>query len=287
MENNTENIQDQETIVSEEEIAAQERAEKIKAARKDMIAGALWCVGGLLFTYLSYYFAKSGATYTVATGAILWGGIEGIKGLVAYLIQLKKDGDSLKFRKSLCYGIVGIAAVVGLAVYGWRFVHKDDLKPLAKEQTVNCPVGLTFTFPSGCEAVEEDFVDETDSTFAYYYYSTSSADIVYNVNVIEGLADTTGNGNYLYSEQYYHDSSVDYYGEGNILKEGWLDLNGIQAYKTSGISSVDDFVENTYELVFNSLHITVACLYPGKELNPDAEAAADGFVRSIIFDKVI
>ncbi len=55
------------------------------AAKKSIIRGALWCVGGLIVTVVSYGEASGsrGGTYVVAWGAILFGGIRFIRGLMA------------------------------------------------------------------------------------------------------------------------------------------------------------------------------------------------------------
>jgi hypothetical protein len=53
-------------------------------AGRNIMFGALWCVGGTLFTVLSYQMASEhpgGGTYFIAWGAILFGGIQLLKGL--------------------------------------------------------------------------------------------------------------------------------------------------------------------------------------------------------------
>jgi hypothetical protein len=53
-------------------------------AGRNMLFGALWCVGGTLFTVWSYQSASQGSgggTYFIAWGAILFGGIQFLKGL--------------------------------------------------------------------------------------------------------------------------------------------------------------------------------------------------------------
>jgi len=53
-------------------------------AGKNMLFGALWCIGGTLFTMASYQMASEhsgGGTYFIAWGAILFGGIQFLKGL--------------------------------------------------------------------------------------------------------------------------------------------------------------------------------------------------------------
>lgn len=50
-------------------------------ANHDMVVGALWCIGGGLVTALTYSVAQGGGTYLVCWGAIIFGGIQFLKGL--------------------------------------------------------------------------------------------------------------------------------------------------------------------------------------------------------------
>ena len=60
-------------------------AEKTKAlARKNMISGALWCIGGIVVTVITYNSASGGGTYVVAWGAILFGFIQLIQGIYQF-----------------------------------------------------------------------------------------------------------------------------------------------------------------------------------------------------------
>lgn len=59
-----------------EELEYQRAQEKKAHARKDMIYGALWCVGGTIFTVADTGF--------IFWGAILFGGIQFFKGLANY-----------------------------------------------------------------------------------------------------------------------------------------------------------------------------------------------------------
>jgi hypothetical protein len=53
--------------------------------KKNMLYGALWCVGGTVVTVVSYTaVAESGGTYIVAWGAILFGAIQFIKGVYQF-----------------------------------------------------------------------------------------------------------------------------------------------------------------------------------------------------------
>ena len=55
---------------------------KLEAAKKNLLYGGLWCLGGLIFTGISYAAASNGGTYVIATGAIVVGGLQFIKGII-------------------------------------------------------------------------------------------------------------------------------------------------------------------------------------------------------------
>jgi hypothetical protein len=55
-----------------------------QVAQKNMTVGALWCVGGLVVTIGTYLAAASGGTYFVTWGAILFGGIQLMRGIAQY-----------------------------------------------------------------------------------------------------------------------------------------------------------------------------------------------------------
>lgn len=59
----------------------QYKQEKKEAGNKNMLYGALWCVGGLLVTFLTYSAASNGGTYVVAWGAVIFGAIQFFKGV--------------------------------------------------------------------------------------------------------------------------------------------------------------------------------------------------------------
>ena len=60
---------------------------RTKAAKKNMLYGALWCIGGIVVTVVTLGMAmEGGGTYIVAWGAIVFGAIQFFRGL----IQLNK-----------------------------------------------------------------------------------------------------------------------------------------------------------------------------------------------------
>lgn len=59
-----------------------------QSAFKNIIAGALWCVGGIAVTAVTYNMASSGGggRYVIAWGAVVFGGLQ----FMAGLLQLAK-----------------------------------------------------------------------------------------------------------------------------------------------------------------------------------------------------
>jgi hypothetical protein len=52
------------------------------AGRKNMLYGSLWCAGGVAATAATYRAAGDGGTFVIAWGAMLFGGIQFIRGLL-------------------------------------------------------------------------------------------------------------------------------------------------------------------------------------------------------------
>ncbi|MGE0328513.1 MAG: hypothetical protein AB7K71_09235 [Polyangiaceae bacterium] len=52
-----------------------------EAGKSNMTKGALWCIGGLIVTAITYSAAAGGGTYVVTWGAIIFGAIQFFKGV--------------------------------------------------------------------------------------------------------------------------------------------------------------------------------------------------------------
>lgn len=53
-------------------------------AKSDVIQGLFWMIGGIIFTGVTYAIADAGGTYFVAWGAVIFGGIQFLRGLATY-----------------------------------------------------------------------------------------------------------------------------------------------------------------------------------------------------------
>jgi hypothetical protein len=60
-----------------------EKVTAIETANHNMLVGGLWCGGGLLVTALSYAGSSNGGGYVFAWGAIIFGGVQFFRGLLA------------------------------------------------------------------------------------------------------------------------------------------------------------------------------------------------------------
>ena len=285
------NAADEESIVETNEYVNQE--DLLKKARRNIIAGLIWCIGGILVTYLTYYFAKPGASYTVAYGAIIYGAIQAVGGWGDYLGYTKKQEDNTKHRKVLLYGILGIIGVIILAIGGWKFSHKDDFKPLSKEQIVKYdPTGISFTIPSKYEKVKFYEQAETDSSYLYVKWSSVGENSMIIVEEIDGKIPASISIIDEYEEELF--SSVSDYCTGNFIKgPSFVELEGKRFYKYIAPSTIGDgFVSIVYNLIDDRSLITTEVLYlPPKKTNTDPttlvssltamEEIADRFVSGI------
>ncbi|MFQ7502128.1 MAG: hypothetical protein ACLRMJ_01485 [Alistipes finegoldii] len=107
--------------VTAENSADGNRSQKMAEAKKNLLAGALWCVGGLAFSFLSYYFATAGGRYVVATGAIIWGAIQAIKGLVVILKIQHQEGRFTAFWRTAALAACSLAALLYLGQLSVRW----------------------------------------------------------------------------------------------------------------------------------------------------------------------
>jgi hypothetical protein len=79
--------QDTASTVIENVFRSRKKAHR-EAGARNIIVGAAWCVGGIAVTALTYELASGGGVFVVAWGAILFGGIQFIKGLGQLAINL-------------------------------------------------------------------------------------------------------------------------------------------------------------------------------------------------------
>lgn len=65
--------------------AESESVPLVEVYRRKMISGALWAIGGVAVTAITYEAARDGGVYIIAWGAMLFGAWDFIRGLFGYL----------------------------------------------------------------------------------------------------------------------------------------------------------------------------------------------------------
>jgi hypothetical protein len=80
-------------LAAEYETSPEGREELRKKASNRILYGFLWLLGGIIATSVSYESASGGGTYSVFYGAIIWGVIDMIRGIIG-VSQYSGQGDS-------------------------------------------------------------------------------------------------------------------------------------------------------------------------------------------------
>ena len=135
--------------VTAENSADGNRSQKMAEAKKNLLAGALWCVGGLAFSFLSYYFATAGGRYVVATGAIIWGAIQAIKGLVVILKIQHQEGRFTAFWRTAALAACSLAALLYLGQLSVRLAGGEEMQVVDTEQIYTGAQGIKAKIPAG------------------------------------------------------------------------------------------------------------------------------------------
>ena len=268
---------------SEEELAVLEGAQRLKEARKDIMAGTLWCVGGLLVTYLTYYFAKSGGTYTVAYGAVVYGAFQGLKGLWNYLREMKSQGRDDKFRKGLLLGLLSVVAVIGLGIGGWKFSHRYDYTPVDHPQVIACePAGTTFTIPAGYAEAMSFESEETDSTYSQLsWFAADTVSTIFVETTVGCVPDSIHVVDAL--EGYFCERDANLV-DGLLSGPDNLDLGSIRVRKSVVKDPDEDGqIVILYDILNRNSLISVSWGYEGPERISRLEARADDFIRNMQF----
>ena len=247
-------------------------AASLAEAKKNIIAGLLWCVGGLAFSFISYYFTEAGGRYVIATGAVLWGAWQAISGLYLWLKIKYSAREYTAFWRMLAAAVCAALLIGYLTVLSTQLVSGEGELPLLDtEQTCDCPdLGLRIRIPAGYTAFEETMEPETDSTYARYTMYVLDGEWEFNIDAlqdalgpdVESIAD-------LADYCAIRDSS--YYDGGIIKASRPFASNGIDMLRSEGRrTDYPGFVFSNYDLKQGQSLITVGISYPSKEYGKTA-----------------
>ncbi|WP_418992326.1 hypothetical protein [Alistipes sp.] len=165
-------------------------ANELAEARKNLLAGAAWCLGGLAFSFGSYYFTQAGGRYFVATGAVIWGAVQAGKGLLSWMQIQRRNGRFAALTGMAAAAACGLAAVVCLLLLSSQLGSGSQAERLDEPQRYTLSeAGLRIVIPAGFTAFEVDRIAETDSTCAQHFLYTQDDLWEMNVTIVEGMLD--------------------------------------------------------------------------------------------------
>ncbi|WP_462353211.1 hypothetical protein [Alistipes timonensis] len=247
--------------------SAGQPAASLAEAKKNILAGLLWCVGGLAFSFISYYFTEAGGRYVIATGAVLWGAWQAITGLYIWLKIKYSAGEYTAFRRMLAAAVCTALLIGYLTVLSTQLVNGGGELPLLDtEQTYDCPdLGLRIRIPAGYTAVEEAAEPETDSTYARYTMYVLDGEWEFNIDALQNALSPDAESVTDISD--YCQSRDSAYYDGGIIKASRpFSSNGIDMLRSEGRrTEYPGFVFTTYDLKQGQSLITVGISYPANE----------------------
>lgn len=160
----------------------------LKEARSNIIAGLLWCAGGLAFSFLTYFFATEGGRYIIATGAIIWGILQACKGLFTWLKIKYQSKEYTAFWRMTGAAVCTIVAVGWLYSFSSRLLTGEEVAYLDNEQVyTNADAGIRFTVPAGYSRIEETTNPETEKTYATCRMSVWNDEIGFMIEGVHGF----------------------------------------------------------------------------------------------------
>lgn len=254
--------------------------ETLRTARRNMRVGLLWCIGGLAFTLLSYYFTQAGGRYVVATGAIVWGAIQALNGLIAYLRIMREHGERSACKRAIVLAVGTALAIGGLGYLSWRTVQADELPIVDREQAYDCPeLGIRFTLPAGLSEIVTDCREETDSTYALYQMSAWSDR---QSIMIEGTAGNLANEGIASVDEitdYLGAQAEEFFDAGLLGESEIVEIGDLRLLKHIGRrTEFPQWTTAMYDLVHRGSLLTFYIHAQG-ETAPEQEATA--FLRSV------
>ena len=251
--------------VTAENSADGNRSQKMAEAKKNLLAGALWCVGGLAFSFLSYYFATAGGRYVVATGAIIWGAIQAIKGLVVILKIQHQEGRFTAFWRTAALAACSLAALLYLGQLSVRLAGGEEMQVVDTEQIYTGAQGIKAKIPAGYTLLEETVQPETDETYAYYGFDTYNDRIGYSLGkVVDMIPEEITSVDEISDHCAQRDSA--FYTGGFIAPTQRTEIGGREMLCSEGYRTENpELVYAVYDMLYEGSLVTATFRYGKKD----------------------
>lgn len=244
-----------------------QRTEAMAEARKNLLAGVLWCAGGLAFSFITYYFTSAGGRYVVATGAIIWGAVQAVKGLAVILKTYYTEGRFSTFWRTAAIAVCSLAALVYLGQLSVGMLGGEELKLVETEQHYSCDsLGIRLHIPAGYTAIDANGEPETETTYAHYNISTYNRDIGFFIEGVIGFIDPQEVETAADLTEYCMSRDSVYYSAGIITSAREVEIGGRQMLNSEGrIKENPGLVYSVFDLVHGNTLVTVSFCYEEKD----------------------
>ncbi|WP_295990413.1 hypothetical protein [uncultured Alistipes sp.] len=258
-------------------------AEALCRARRDVRYGLLWCLGGLAVTLGSYWFAEEGGKYLMATGAIVWGAIQALRGVVNLLRLHYRRGERAAFRRTICTALA--AAIVG-GVAVWQAVKVtigEELRLVGHEQRIEIPaLRLRMAVPAGYTEVEYETTPETDTTYALHRASAWNERRCITVEGIEGMLRADSVTCVDEMDDYLRAQAEEFFDDGILGEPETVEIGGVRMMKHRGrVSRSPGYIYVFYDLAHDFSLVTLYFSYVAEVPDASVERQAEERLRQL------
>lgn len=265
-----------------EAAGATDPGEVLAGANRDIRNGLLWCGGGILLSFLSYYMAVEGGRYFVATGAVIWGAVQALRGFFARASELRRRGDRDGVLRTVGAAVAAAAGVALLATASYRFVHADDAVFEAGEQLYeNDSPKVRFVVPAGYSPLERTDEPETDENYAYHRMHSYDSHTAVGLELV-GLnpADGITVVDELLDGLRGQDST--FFDAGLLCEPELVELGGKRMLRRIGRREpTPGVVTVTYDLVHDNALVTFFFYYEGSAADPERVERGDALAAAL------
>lgn len=255
-------------------------------ARRSILFGLLWCVGGLVFSFVSYYITEAGGRYVVATGAILYGLFQAVGGAFRILRSLYRRGDRPGFVRMSVLSVAALVVLGGLTSLSVRMVSDDRVEILnSRQRIVSESPALQLPVPAGYTPVEVVEYEETDDSYARTCYYTWNDETSIGLEILRGCIDDDEVAEVGDMLDWFYDQNESYFSGGLLAEPEIVETGILPMLKRSGLRTDNpETVHVTFDLVCENSVVTLYYLYPGTEIDPGYDRMADELAAGFEFD---
>ena len=263
-----------------------ERAETelFKQAVAENIRATMW-VGGAAVTLLTYRMAEPGGRYFVATGALLWGLVELVRGFAKCIALRYRAGDRRAFRRTVAAAAAATVAVAATGLTTIRTVNDTDTAQelVRQEQRIDIPeLKMRITLPADLTEADREQIPETDTTYAVHRISAWNGSRIVNAEGIERLLEDDSVTTVAEISEHLDEQAAAFLDGGIIdaAEQVWIDSIPMRRYR-GRLESRPGWITTYYDLVHAGSLITLYFSYEASEPDPACEREAEACIRTL------